>query len=355
VGAGRALGLANARYWTSVAPLVRAQLRRWERRALEMPGGAARELALEKLRDEHFNAEVAATLATLAPRRHRGDAVEAIVALEVLYDYLDGLSEGPLEDPLRDGEQMFGVFVGAVAAGGGIEPEAQDGGYAAALADAVRSALGRLPNWSAVAEVAERTARRCAQAQVRIHAIPQLGVTQARAWASGEAQGTGLGWRELLAGAASSVLAVHALMAAAADSRTTSAEAADIAAAYLSIGAAITVLDSLVDHDADLAEGRPGFLALYDDPAAIAGTLAGVVRKGASQARALPGGAHHLMTLTGVVAYWTTAPGAEGPLAAPVAARLRRELRPLIVPTLAVMRAWRGAKRWSAKRQSKLT
>jgi tetraprenyl-beta-curcumene synthase len=351
VGAGRALLLANARYWTSVAPLVRAQLRRWERRALETPVGAARELALEKLRDEHFNAEVAATLATLAPRRYRRDAVEAIVALEVLYDYLDGLSEGPLEDPLRDGEQMFGVFVGAVAASGEID----EGGYPTELGQAVRSAVARLPRWSAVAEVAERTARRCAQAQVRIHAIPQLGAAQAREWASVEAEGTGLGWRELLAGAASSVLAVHALIAAAADSRTTSAEAADFAAAYLSIGAAITVLDSLVDHDADLTEGRPGFVALYDDPAAIAGTLAGVVRKGASQARALPGGAHHLMTLTGVVAYWTTAPGAEGPLAAPVAARLRRELRPLIVPTLAVMRAWRGAKRWSAKRQSKLT
>jgi len=310
-----------------------------------MPAGAERELALEKLRDEHFNAEVAATLATLAPRLCRSDAVAAIVALEVLYDYLDGLSEEPPEDPLRDGANIFKVLLAAVSEDERIEPDPQDGGYTAELAGAIRSALWRLPNWSALAEVAERTVRVCAEAQVRIHAMPQLGVAQAREWASARTPGTGLGWRELLAGAASSVLAVHALIAAAADPRTTRAEAEGIAAAYLSMGAAITVLDSLVDHEADLAAGKAGFVTLYEDPASLAGTLAQVVRQGAQQAAALPNGAHHVMTLTGAVAYWTTDPGANGALAAPVARRVRRELWPLIVPTLAVLRAWRAAKR----------
>jgi len=339
---------ANARYWGSVAPRVRAELRRWQRRALEMPEGAERELALEKLRDEHFNAEVAATLATLAPRPYRGDVVEAIVALEVLYDYLDGLGEGPLEDPLRHGEQIFQVFRAAVSEDEAIEQKGfgrtGDGGYTAELAQAVRVAVSRLPNWNAVDEVAEATARRCAEAQVRIHALPQLGMAQAKEWAGARMHGTGLGWRELLAGAASSVLAVHALIAAGADARTTPSEAEAIAAAYLSIGAAITVLDSLVDHEADVAAGKVGFVTLYEDPRELAPTLAGVVRQAATQAAALPNGGHHVMTLTGVVAYWTTDPGADGALAEPVANCVRRELRPLIWATLAVMRTWRGAK-----------
>jgi tetraprenyl-beta-curcumene synthase len=346
---GVALVTANARYWSSVAPRVRAELRRWHRRALEMPDGAERKLALEKLRNEHFNAEVAATLATLAPRPYRGDAVEAIVALEVLYDYLDGLGEGPLEDPLRDGEQIFQVFLAAVSEDEASEQggfgKAGDGGYTAELAQTVRAALGRLPNWNVVDKVAEATARRCAEAQVRIHAVPQLGMAPAKEWADARMPGTGLGWRELLAGAASSVLAVHALIAAAADPRTTPSEAEAIAAAYLSIGAAITVLDSLVDREADVAAGKAGFVTLYDDPAALPGTLAQVVRQGAAQARGLRHGGHHVMTVTGAVAYWTTDPGADGTLAAPVAKRVRRELRPLIWPTLVVMRAWRGAKR----------
>jgi Protein of unknown function (DUF2600) len=196
--------------------------------------------------------------------------------------------------------------------------------------------------------VAQATARTCAEAQVRIHAVPQLGMAQAKEWADPRMHGTGLGWRELLAGAASSVLAVHALIAAGADPRTTPSEAEAIAATYLSIGAAITVLDSLVDHEADAAAGKAGFVTLYEDPAELPPTLARVVRQAASQAAALPNGDHHVMTLTGAVAYWTTDPGAEGAMAAPVAKRVRRELRPLIWPTLLVMRAWRSAKRLRA-------
>ena len=63
------------------------------------------------------------------------------------------------------------------------------------------------------------------------------------------------------------------------------------------------------------------------------------------QARALPNGPHHLMVLVGVVAYYTSAPGANSELAAPIVKPLQRQLAPLIFPTLALMRAWRLAKR----------
>jgi hypothetical protein len=51
------------------------------------------------------------------------------------------------------------------------------------------------------------------------------------------------------------------------------------------------------------------------------------------------------MTLVGVVAYYTSDPGARGELAAPIVERLQRQLTPLISPTLALMRGWRLAKR----------
>ena len=51
------------------------------------------------------------------------------------------------------------------------------------------------------------------------------------------------------------------------------------------------------------------------------------------------------MTLVGVVAYYGSAPGAGSASALPVIAHMRSELRPLITPTLAIMRAWRLAKR----------
>jgi tetraprenyl-beta-curcumene synthase len=120
-----------------------------------------------------------------------------------------------------------------------------------------------------------------------MHAARSVGDRQLRVWASEESRGTGLGWRELLAGAASSVLAVHALIAAAADPRTTSAQAGEIAEAYLYIGVLITTLDSLVDHGPDIAAGEPGFVRLYEDLDQLPATLGSVARRATAGASAL--------------------------------------------------------------------
>ena len=51
-----------------------------------------------------------------------------------------------------------------------------------------------------------------------------------------------------------------------------------------------------------------------------------------------------LFALTGIVAYYASAPTAETELAQPFSAPVRAELAPLITPTLALMRGWRRAK-----------
>jgi tetraprenyl-beta-curcumene synthase len=181
-----------------------------------------------------------------------------------------------------------------------------------------------------------------------MHAASRFGTEQVEAWARSEAEGTGLGWRELLAGAASSVLVLHALIAAAADPATTGAQAGEIESAYLSTCTVLTLLDGLVDHDQDtrsVEADRPGYLSFYEDRDELAQTLTGAAQRAAAQTRALPGGPHHAMMLVGVVAYYTSDPGAGGELAAPIVKRLQDHLRPGIGPALLVMRAWRLAKR----------
>jgi tetraprenyl-beta-curcumene synthase len=352
VRAGLALILANVRYWSSVAPIVRGELRRWECRAKAIEDPELRTLALEKLAGERFHAEVAAMLATLAPRCYRGDVVEAIVAVEVMYDYLDGLSEQQTSaDPLGDGERLFEAYTDALAPrleGKPEQPYWEDGGYLQALSDAASVALNHLPAAGAIANMARANAARSAQAQIRMHATPQLGTEQLEAWANGEAQGTDLGWRELLAGAGASVLAAHALIAAAADPDTTAAQAAQIESAYLSTCVVVTLLDGLVDHDRDTqAGGKDGlsYTDFYEDRKELSQTLSDATRRAARQTRALRSGPHHVMTLAGVVAYYASAPSARTEIAAPIVKRLQRELSPLIYPTLAVMHAWRLAKR----------
>ena len=137
---------------------------------------------------------------------------------------------------------------------------------------------------------------------------------------------------------------MHALIAAAADPRTTREDAVALDRAYLSIGA-LSMLDSLVDREEDIASGQLSYLDLYDGPEAMAEGLAKVAREGVTRARWLPHGAHHVVTLVGVVGYYASDPAAnDDAFAQPVIARVKRELRPLITPTLALMRAWRMAK-----------
>jgi tetraprenyl-beta-curcumene synthase len=345
-----ALLLANVRYWSSVAPLVRRQLRRWRMCAQAIEDQSLRSLALAKLKHEGFNAEAAAMLATLAPRRHRRRAVEAIVAVEVMYDYLDGLTETPSREAPGDSDRLFRAFTDAVApslasSGDYYRDHAHsEDCYLEQLVSAARASLAGLPGIAVLAEVLQTSAARGAEAQVQIHAAALSGPGPLRRWAQLGAADTPLQWREFLAAAACSVLGVHALIAAAADRRTTYEQALEIDRIYLSISALPTVLDSLVDHQLDLDNGRPGYLQHYEDSAALARALTDVIHDAIGRARRAPHSAHHVMTLAGVVAYYFSAPTARSEFARPITEQIGRQLRPLLTPTLAMMRAWRAAK-----------
>ncbi|HEX5851520.1 MAG TPA: DUF2600 family protein [Solirubrobacteraceae bacterium] len=361
-----AIVVANARYWPSVAPVVRGELALWREPAKRIADASLRALALGKLTEERFNAEVAATLATLAPRRARKTAVRAIVALELLFDYLDGRTEMPSRDPLGEGTRLFGAFTDAVEAepqtrardaaarfpqeAGNVHMrelsgEMADDAYMRALGDATRANLFALPAAAAVARDARVAAERCAQAQTRLHAAAALGDGQLREWADERAPTSGLGWREYVGGSASSVLAVHALIAAAADPATSAEDARRIDAAYLAMGGVITMLDSVVDRGTDHARGEAGFIRLFAKDEELEQCMRALTREALARAREAPHGAHHATTLAGVVAYYTTHPGAREPHARAIVAMLRRELAPAIWPGLAVLLGWRAAKR----------
>ncbi len=299
--AAGALLLASIRYRLTVASLVRVQLARWERRAQAIPDVEIRALALAKLSGESFNAEAGAMLATFAPRAHRGDVVEAIVALELLFDLLDGLTERPLADPLRDGGLLFAPFLAALdSKPNDADPPSAAAGYMRELSSVAREAIARLPAGAVVLPFARADAARAAQAQIHMHAVPQLGMAQLREWAEAQAVDSGLDWRAVLAGSASGVLAVHALLAAGADPDTTTSQAARLDEVYGSICVVLTLLDSLVDAVEDSRGGELSYQALWEHRDLLRRTLVDLVRRVTAQARGRPAGARQLMILTGV-------------------------------------------------------
>ncbi len=337
---------------------MRSQLRRWEARAAAISDPLLREIARGKLVSERFNVEAGAMIATVAPARHRERAVEAIVALQVMYDYLDALTEQPSSDQLRRGLQYSKAFTDAVAssAHSGTDSDyyahhpggRDDGGYLAELTLAVRSAITGLPAADVIREVIVVTSARCAEAQVRIHTAAHAGMGHVERWASREAIGTGLQWREWLSGAMGSVVAVHALIALAADEHSTPQQARELDDTYLLLCVLTTMLDHLVDYEHDTLTGGPSCVRLYETRHELIEQLGAVVHGVIERTRRTRDGAHHLMILSGVVAYYTSLPSAMGEYARPVTEHVRDQLRPLITPTLASMYVWRLAKRLRA-------
>jgi tetraprenyl-beta-curcumene synthase len=311
-----ALARANLRYWPTVAPVVRAQLELWQARAEAIREAPRRELALQKLRAERFNPQLATTLATHAPRAHRRQATEAIVALQVAYDYTDALQERG--------------------------HEAGDDAYANRLLSHAWRRSEQLPGAAAVAAALARAGERCERAQALAHAARSLGDGELRRWATEQAGNTQLRWPEWLAGAQASVLGMHAMIAAAASEDVTPEQADALDRLYLSIGA-MTMLDSLVDRDLDRAAGEPGYMRWYRSPEHMGESLAAVARQALRESGELPHGADHRLVLAGIVAFYTSAPAARDLQARAVFKRVRAQLGTLMAPTLAVMRLWRMA------------
>lgn len=278
-----------AAYASTVLPQVRRELRRWG------------PLPREKMK----NAEAVAVFATLAPPRARATVVRAIVALQVAIDLRDELEEA--------GEEQNGPEVAARI--DGLEAE-------------WRREVASLPASIAVLPHLERAVERCRQGQEQTHRAAGHGPEQLESWALGLETPPDYRWGEVAAGASSSV-AAHALIAAAADPATTAETAALIDAAYHpSIGALTVLLDDLVDRDEDRAAGEHNYLAYYESPDEAADRLALIGTRAEALVAGLPRSGCHRAILAGVAGYYLSAPGAETPYANPIRERLLEALGP---------------------------
>ncbi|MBB4664227.1 DUF2600 family protein [Conexibacter arvalis] len=340
------------RYYLSISWRVRRQLRRWHARAERIADPALRATAVEKLRDEQLHAHAAAVFAVTAPRRHVAPLVELAVAFAVMFDYLDAVSEEPADDQLANGLQLFRAL--QVALDPALAPEPYyaahpvgagegDGGYLDDLAAACRAALARLPSADVVRPLAVAAAARCGGAQSRTHAVASRGPGQLREWAATLLpDDRGYAWWELTAGAAAS-LSVHALFAAAADPRVTTAEARRLDAAYFpSICALATLLDSLIDYDADRRTGAHSYVGYYDSAGTAAERLAAIAADGVAATAGLRHRRRHRVIAIGVAGFYLSAAGAHGAYARPAARQVVAALNPLVLrPILALAAAKR--------------
>jgi tetraprenyl-beta-curcumene synthase len=306
-------------YVATVLPRVRKELRRWRKLAEAIPDPERRRRALAALEEKQSNVEAVAVFATLAPLRQRQAVLRAIVPLQLAIDYRDVLEE----------------------AGGDAEPD----GFLTALECGWVREVERLAGCGAVAATLRVAVERCAEGQRRTHAAADGDSAELERWASTLEPSSDYRWWELAAGASSSV-AAHALIAAAARPEASVETTALIDAAYNPpVGALTVFLDDLVDLEADLEAGEHSYLAYYESPAEAAERLARVASRANAQMARLPRPSRHRAILAGVGAFYLSAPSAETHYATPIRQRLLTALGAGTIVLARFMRAWRLAGR----------
>lgn len=336
IGEGAVVATTFVRYKGVVLPNVRRELAGWRREATLIPDPTLREQAVGALAEKAANAEATGVLACLSPRRTRRTVIRASTALQVAVDYLDSLGEQPGPDPLRDGLELHGALTSALEPGAETRdwyarhPQRDDGGYLDRLVAACRQSASSLPAAGTILPLAREAITRCGEGQSYTHAAAVGSSEPLRQWASGLASPRGYEWWEVAAGASSSV-AAHALLALAGAPPATRAQAELVDGAYFpSIGALTVLLDDLVDREADRAAGQHGYLRHYPSDAVAAERLEAIVGFARRSIAPLPRSALHGAILSGVLAFYLSAPGATAPSARPIRDRLLSSSGPVV-------------------------
>jgi tetraprenyl-beta-curcumene synthase len=248
--------------------------------------------------------------------------IRALVAFQALYDYLDTISEQPAANSFANNHQLHRALVAA------LDPSCRhvdyyahhsqrdDGGYLHEQIEVCRAICRGLPSFPLVAGRLRRAAVRAMESQAFVHTAPAVpgswaGVAR---WADQQTPAAaGLSWWESAAAAGSS-LAIHALVAAAADPALTPGQLATVERAYFPwAGALQGLLDSVVDATEDAGAGSLAYVSCYPSPTVAAERLAFIARRTTSLVEGLPQAAHHRVIVAAMASLYLSAPAAGQP------------------------------------------
>ena len=290
----RALAAVIVRYLTTIQPHASRELARWRRRALAIPDPRVRAHVLHPYSADE-SAAGAALFAVLAPWRHQLVLVRLLVAYVLLWSYVDARTE---RDPHAD-PRLYDALLDGLREPLPADPFADDV-YLAALLAASRCGCAALPSWATVAPTALQLADDGRAVQMINHGSAATAPARLRAWA----EPRGGVWPEMCA-AASSPLAIHALMALAAHPQVDPDDAASMAAAYGPVSALGVLCDHLIDATEDHAAGSHSYLRYVDSRDLI--DLADRACRGVRQ---LDAGERHGVILAAMTAMFFSRPNA---------------------------------------------
>lgn len=312
----------GADYWLSIYPTVKREVKHWRIHAAAIPDPVLRRHALASLWEKRRHAEGAAAFAVISPRAARKPVIRFLVAFQVLYDYLDTISEQPdADDPLLDTLQLHtaltdalmpGVAQGAAYA---FHPRQDDGGYVDQLVEICRACCTALPAFSTVAPQVRSAARLAMQSQGYNHVLPVAPADFLSdvvvPWAAKEGgDAYGLTWWEVV-GATGSSLAILVLVAAAADPALERRESQAIHDVYVPwAGAVLALIDSLIDQTHDSTDQTHSLVARYASADVAAERVSAFVDRALALTRDTRQPERHALIVASMIALFASAPAA---------------------------------------------
>jgi tetraprenyl-beta-curcumene synthase len=345
-----AFALATGRYWLTVLPVARRELRCLRRRASEIPDLALRRLALDVYESDWASLEGVAAFAAFARPDQRATVVRLLVRLQSIYQYTDSLMEQPSSDPATNARQLHTAILIA------LQPDhphidyyrydthGDDGGYLVELVDRCRAPLAELPSYGVIAAAVLGQARRIVFYQSHINLAGRPDHPALARWAEREAPSkVSQRWWEPAAATGSS-LATLALLSAAADPNLTERHARAVEALYWPwMGTLHTLLDSLIDRDEDAATGQHNLLDHYSSTEEMAERMELLAVEAVRRSSAV--GVEHRLILAGMTSLYLSDPNAWLPYARDTTERVLAALGGMAKPAMLVLRARRLAHR----------
>lgn len=354
---GVALARAGARELLWGLRLVSREVEGWRTRAAEIPDAKLRADAVGALRSKRGNINGAALFWSLPNRRSR-DLLKALVAYEVLADFLDCVSERSAGLGAANGRQLHLALVEALDSQTAVSdyyrhlPNGGDAGYLRALVESCRANSTALSGYEQVRPLLSRAARLSSVLPINHEPDPIRRELALREWdrertaedreLSG-ARADRRAWYERTAGA-SAWLTVLAMLALAAEREQEPQDAAQTYSAYLdSIAPAGAMLDSYGDIVEDAASGDHSYIAHYLSIEVAIERVGELVRDAGRAAGELPSGARHSVITACLIAFYLSKDAVRTAEAREGTRTLRRAGGPLVRLLLPVLRAWRIA------------
>lgn len=291
-------------------PVVVGELRRWRSSALQIPDAKLRADALIALERKRGNTHGAA-LFWVIPRARNRDLLALLVTYQVMWDFLDCVSESGAGAGQDNGYQLHLALVDALDPSRplgdyyALHPWNEDGGYLHALVRACRGYCRELPSIEEVRPTLLREAHRAGVQAINHELNPVEREAALKQWAAREYPGRkDATWFELT-GAAGAGLAIYALFVLASEPGCSDADVERVYEAYFPwAGAVATMLDSFVDEGEDRERGDHCYVAYYGTSARAREGIARLVERCTRETHSLANSEGHTLIVACMVAMY---------------------------------------------------